>query len=293
MTALIASLADISDRYDAILCDLWGCLHNGHEPYPAAVAALQAFRRKGGRVVLLTNAPRPNISVIRHLDRMGVPHDAYDLVVSSGDATQEAMVAGMAGSRVYHIGAPKDESFFTEMQEAPERLSRITRVPLDEAEGVICTGLADDLSETPEEYRAVLLSAKVKGLKMLCANPDIIVDYGDRRLWCAGALARTYEEMGGEALYFGKPHAPAYGLARRRLEEIGPAVTDDRLLAIGDGIDTDIRGGLAEGIDTLFVTGGIAAAEFGPDPLAPDAATLDAWLTERELSPTAAIPRLG
>lgn len=293
MTTLISSLADISDRYDAVLCDLWGCLHNGHAPYPAAVAALQAFRGKGGRVVLLTNAPRPNISVIRHLDRMGVPHDAYDLVVSSGDATQEAMVAGMAGSRVYHIGAPKDESFFTEMQEAPERLEQITRVPLDEAEGVVCTGLADDLSETPEDYRAVLLSAKVKGLKMLCANPDIIVDYGDKRLWCAGALARDYDEMGGEALYFGKPHAPAYTLARRRLEALGLSASNDRLLAIGDGIDTDIRGGVAEGIDTLFVTGGISAADFGPDPLRPGAPKLEAWLDDRQLSPTAAIPRLA
>ncbi|MDE3120502.1 MAG: TIGR01459 family HAD-type hydrolase, partial [Paracoccaceae bacterium] len=293
MTALIASLAEISDRYDAVLCDLWGCLHNGHAPYPAAVAALQAFRRKGGRVVLLTNAPRPNVSVIRHLDRMGVPHDAYDLVVSSGDATQEAMVAGMAGRRIYHIGAPKDESFFTEMQDAPERLSQIARVALDEAEGIVCTGLADDLTETPEDYRAVLLSAKVKGLKMLCANPDIIVDYADKRLWCAGALARDYEDMGGEALYFGKPHAPAYALARRRLEALGLSVANDRLLAIGDGIDTDVRGGLAEGIDTLFVTGGISATDFGPDPLSPDAGKLKTWLEARKLSPTAAIPRLA
>lgn len=292
MTRLIASLAEMSHSYDAILCDLWGCLHNGHEPFPEAVAALQAFRKTGGRVVLLTNAPRPNISVIRHLNRMGVPQDAYDLVVSSGDATQEAMVSGMVGRKIFHIGAPKDESFFTEMTDDGGRLATITRVPLDQATGIVCTGLADDLIETPADYRAVLLSARVKGLTMLCANPDIIVDYGDKRLWCAGALALDYEAEGGTVLYFGKPHSPAYALARRRLAALGCNVADDRLLAIGDGIDTDIRGGVAEGIDTLFVTGGISATDFGPDPLAPDSALLDRWLTAKQLSPTAAIPRL-
>ncbi|MBI1219084.1 MAG: TIGR01459 family HAD-type hydrolase [Rhodobacteraceae bacterium] len=292
MTRMIASLAEISHSYDAVFCDLWGCLHNGHQPFPDAVAALQAYRKGGGRVVLLTNAPRPNISVIRHLDRMGVPHDAYDLVVSSGDATQEAMVSGLVGTRIFHIGAPKDESFFTEMTDDPARLASITRVPLDQATGVVCTGLADDETETPHDYRGVLLSAKVKGLTMLCANPDIIVDYGDKRLWCAGALAQDYEAMGATALYFGKPYSPAYALARRRLAALGCTPADDRLLAIGDGIDTDIRGGIAEGIDTLFVTGGISATEFGPNPLAPDAARLDAWLAAKELSPTAALPRL-
>jgi HAD superfamily hydrolase (TIGR01459 family) len=293
MTRLIGSLAEISTGYSALLCDLWGCLHNGHEPFPAAVAALRAFRETGGRVALVTNAPRPAASVIRHLDRMGLPHDCYDVVVSSGDAAQEAMVAGLVGRRVYHIGAPKDEPFFTEMTEAPERLATITRVPLDEAEGVVCTGLADDRTETPEDYRDVLLLAKTRGLRLLCANPDIVVDYGDKRLWCAGALARDYEAMGGRALYFGKPHAPIYLLARRKLGEIlGRELKDDAILAIGDGVDTDIRGGIAEGIDTLFVTGGISASDFGPDPLAPDPERLDAWLAERTLSPTAAIPRL-
>ena len=178
------------------------------------------------------------------------------------------------------------------MTENPGRLATITRVPLDQATGVVCTGLGDDLTETPADYRAVLLSARVKGLTMLCANPDIIVDYGDKRLWCAGALAQDYEAAGGTVLYFGKPHSPAYALARRRLAALGCNAADDRLLAIGDGIDTDIRGGVAEGIDTLFVTGGIAATEFGPDPETPDTARLDAWLTAKQLSPTAAIPRL-
>ncbi len=290
MTRPITALSQIAAGYDALLCDLWGCLHNGHAPYPAAVAALQAFRRGGGRVVLLTNAPRPWTSVTRHLDRMGVPKDAYDLVVSSGDATQEAMLAGLAGRRVHHIGAPKDESFFTEAAPA-EALATITRVPLSEAEGIICTGLADDLTETPEDYAATLHAAHGLGLTMLCANPDIVVDYADTRLWCAGALARDYEAMGGRALYFGKPHAPAYDLARRRLADLGCAA--DRLLAVGDGIDTDVRGGLAEGIDTIYVSGGINAADFGPDPLSPDLGRLQAWLAARQLTPTYTLPRLA
>ena len=292
MTQLIASLTEISSRYDAVFCDLWGCLHNGHVAFPEAVAALQAFRAKGGKVVLLTNAPRPNISVIRHLDRMSVPHDAYDLVVSSGDATQEAMLAGMVGDKIYHIGAPKDESFFTEYADDPAALARITRVPMDQATGVVCTGLADDLTETPADYHIVLLEAKTRGLKMLSANPDIIVDYGDKRLWCAGALANDYNEMGGESLSFGKPFSPIYALARRRLAALGHEISNDNILAIGDGIDTDIRGGIAEGIDTLFVTGGIAAAEFGPNPDAPDPTLLQAWLDARQLSATAAIGKL-
>ncbi len=291
MTRLISALAELTG-YEAVFCDLWGCLHDGYKPFPAAVAALQGFRARGGKVVLMTNAPRPAPAIRKHLAQMGLPRDTYDLIVSSGDATQEAMLAGLAGRRLFHIGAPKDEPFFTEREEEPAALSEIERVPLNQAEGVICTGLADDLTETPHDYRATLLAAKTQGLPMLCANPDIVVDFGDKRLWCAGALARDYEEMGGKALYFGKPWSPIYALARRKLAEIGCAPPEDRILAIGDGIDTDVRGGLGEGIDTLFVTGGIAASEFGDDPEAPDPARLAAWLEARQLSPTAAIGRL-
>lgn len=290
MTRLIASLAEMKG-YSALLCDLWGCLHDGHRPFPAAVAALQGFRARGGKVVLLTNAPRPNAAVIRQLDRMGLPRDTWDLVVSSGDAAQEGMLAGLVGRRVFHIGAEKDEPFFTEGAD-PAALATIARVPLSEAEGIVCTGLAQDLSETPADYAATLHAAHGLGLPMLCANPDIVVDMGEKRLWCAGALARDYEAIGGRALYFGKPHSPVYALVRRRLAEIGGDAPDDRILAVGDGIDTDIRGGLAEGIDTLYVTGGIHAADFGPDPEAPGPDRLDAWLDARQVSPTAAIARL-
>ncbi len=292
MTEIIANLASLNGRHDVVFCDLWGCLHNGLTPFPTAVAALQAYRAAGGKVVLLTNAPRPKSSVAAQLGRMGVPTDAWDEIVTSGDAAQFAMLSGAVGRQVAFIGAEKDMPFFTDFAEdlADYAASQppIEIVPMERASGIICTGLRDDLTETPDDYRAALLLGKTLGLPMLCANPDIIVDYGDKRLFCAGALAAEYEKMGGSALYFGKPHPPIYDLARRRLGLKG----DAQILCIGDGINTDVQGGMAEGLDTLFVTGGIAADQFGPDPAMPDTTLLEAWLTEKMLSATYAIGHL-
>lgn len=290
MTRMIAALAEISDRYDAVFCDLWGCLHNGRAPYPAAVAALQGFRARGGQVVLMTNAPRPRTAVERHLAAMGLPRDAWDLIVSSGDAAQAAMLQGAVGHRVFHIGAAKDEPFFTEIPEENQPLATtpIERVGMLDAEGVVCTGLADDQTETPDDYRATLLLAKTRGLPMLCANPDIVVDQGEKRLWCAGALAEDFAAMGGAVSYYGKPHPPIYDLARQRL-----GLDDPRILCIGDGIATDVQGAVAEGLDALFITGGIAAPHFGDDPARPDAARLEAWLAQQQLSPAWAMPFLA
>ena len=294
MTEIIRSLADLTGRYDAVFCDLWGCLHNGQTAFPAAVAALQQFRATGGKVLLLTNAPRPKSSVVKQLDGIGVPRDAWDVVVTSGDAAQMGMLSGVVGRRVHHIGAPKDEAFFTDFAEDLAAYAAtqppITRVPLKEAEGIVCTGLTDDLTETPEDYRSSLLLGKTLGLPMLCANPDIVVDMGDKRLYCAGALAQEYEQMGGTTLYFGKPHPPIYDLARRRLAALREG--DPQVLCIGDGIATDVQGGLAEGMDTLFITGGIDTAAFGTDSSNPDKDLLEGWLTARQLSPSFAMGHL-
>ncbi|MFT3689108.1 TIGR01459 family HAD-type hydrolase [Paenirhodobacter sp.] len=291
MTRIISSLAEVSASYDALLCDLWGCLHNGVAPFPAAVAALQAYRAGGGKVVLLTNAPRPAKYVTGTLDRMGVPKDAYDLVVSSGDAAQDAMFAGAVGRRVWHLGPEKDNGFFTEVPPEWQGQAGIELVPFEEAEGIVCTGPFDEMNEVPEDYRPRFLLAKTRGLPMLCANPDVVVDLGDRRIYCAGALAALYEDMGGEALYFGKPHPPIYDLARRRLAEIGVG-EEARLLAIGDGINTDVAGGEGEGMDVLFVTGGLAAGQFGSDVEHPEADLLEAWLAARQHDPQFSIGRL-
>ncbi|MEY4984680.1 MAG: hypothetical protein RIR62_2946 [Pseudomonadota bacterium] len=291
MTQIIPSLATVADRYTAVFCDLWGCLHNGREPFPAAVAALRAFKARGGTVLLLTNSPRPRASVVAQLDRIGVPRDCWDEIVSSGDATQIGLATGIIGTKVHHIGAEKDLTFFTDIPADLPQLAAITRVPMDQATGILCTGLRDDLSETPDDYRAALLMGKTLGLTMLCANPDIIVDMGETRVFCAGALAAEYESMGGTAMYFGKPHPPVYDLARRKLAAL-TGEEDHRILAIGDGIATDVQGAAAEGIDALFVTGGIAAAEFGPDAANPDPARLAAWLGDQQLSPPWAIGHL-
>lgn len=295
MTEIIASLSQIARRYDAVFCDLWGCVHDGVRAFPAAVAALQAYRAQGGIVILVTNSPRPKHSVMAQIDAMGCPRDCWDDLATSGDAAQHALITGAVGRRVYHIGAERDLTFFTEVADDLQGILKaerpITRVPLADAEGIVCTGLFDDLTETPDDYRATLLMAKTMGLPMLCANPDVIVDMGHRRLYCAGAIAQAYESMGGTAMYFGKPHPPIYDLARRRLS----ALTDHSapaILCIGDGITTDIQGGISESLDTLFVTGGIATAEFGPDAANPDAGLLRDYLDARQFSVTYSIGAL-
>ena len=287
MTQIINSLAEIAADYDVLFCDLWGCLHNGVAPYPEAVAALQDFRKQGGRVVLMTNAPRPAPYVREQLDRMGVPRDAYDLIVSSGDAAQDAMFAGAVGRKVWAIAQPKDEGFFTDIPAEWQDAPAIQRVELDQAEGIVCCGPFDPHAD-PAVNRPAFLTARSRGLKLLCANPDMIVDRGESREWCAGAIAKLYDEMGGESLYFGKPHPPIYDLARQRLAEIAGLPDESRILCIGDGIGTDILGASGEGLDSLFITGGLAAAETltatQPDPVA-----LADWLAGHRLQPTYAI----
>ena len=289
MARIIASLAEVSAQYDALFCDLWGCLHDGIRAFPEAVEALQAYRAGGGKVVLLTNAPRPRADVETQLARLAVPRDAWDTIATSGDSARLGMFEGVVGTNVYHIGETRDLTFYAPIH-LIETCPEIARVPLTEAEGIVCTGPTDPLAD-PSAHRAELLYAKQKGLKLLCANPDIVVDRGEVREWCAGAVAALYTEMGGESLYFGKPHPPVYDLARRRLTELGQEIPDSRILAIGDGIGTDIQGAMGEDIDALFVTGGLAAAETKTDHQ-PDAQALAAFLDSEKVAPAYAIGKL-
>ncbi len=283
---IVESLAEISDRYDAVFCDLWGCLHDGIEAFPEAVEALRAFRAKGGKVVLLTNAPRARAEVAKQLVQFKAPDDCWDTIATSGDSARLAMFRGVVGERVYFIGQEFDLPFFEPMK-VVENPVAIERVALEDAEGIVCLGLPDPHADL-SVHRPELLYAKQKGLKLLCANPDIVVDRGETREWCAGALAQLYEEMGGESLYFGKPHPPIYDLARRRLSELGELPPDSRILAIGDGVLTDVKGALGEDLDVLFVTGGLAAEETGTERQ-PDPAALDAYVGEIQMTPTYAI----
>jgi HAD superfamily hydrolase (TIGR01459 family) len=283
MTRIIERLDEIAAPYDVLLCDLWGCVHDGVRPLPDAVAALQGFRATGGTVILVTNAPRQRSAVQAHLEEMGLPGDAWDDIASSGDAARAAMYRGAAGEKVFFMGEPQDEVFFEPMA-LVENPVEITRVPLEEAEGIVCTGPFDPLAD-PADLRPQLLYAKQKGLKLLCANPDIVVDRGDVREWCAGAVAALYTEMGGESLYFGKPHPAIYDLARARLSALGKSADTARILAVGDGIRTDIQGAQGEDMDSLFITGGLAAQETGTDRQ-PDQAALDAFIAKEMVTPT-------
>ena len=283
MTRIIDSLAEISGQYDAVFCDLWGCVHDGLRAFPAAVEALRAFKAEGGTVVLLTNAPRPRASVAKQLLRLGVPEDCWDVIATSGDSARAAMFEGVVGRKVWHIGEPHDAPFFEPLELLSDPVE-IEKVELAEAEGIVCTGPFDPHAD-PSVMRPQFLLAKTKGVKLLCANPDIVVDRGESREWCAGALAQLYTERGGESLYFGKPHPPIYDLTRRRLQQIGKPASDDRILAIGDGIRTDVLGGMGENIDTLFITGGLAREETGTVGQ-PDPARLARFMTEAELEPS-------
>lgn len=290
MTQIITQLSEISDTYDALFVDLWGCMHNGVTAFPAAVKAMQDYRARGGIVVLVTNSPKPRVGVAEQLEIFGVPKDAYDTIATSGDSARSAMFRGVVGQKVYFMGEwQRDEGFFEPLN-LLENPIEIQRVPLAEAEGIVCCGPFDPMAD-PDVNRADFLFAKTKGMQLLCANPDIVVDRGEVREWCAGALAQLYTEMGGESLYFGKPHPPIYDLARRRLAELGKDIPDNRILAIGDGVMTDIKGAMGEDIDSLFISGGLAAKETKTGDH-PDPDALKRYLETENSNPTFTIGHL-
>ena len=276
----------MSDRYDALFVDLWGCVHNGVKAYTSANDSLKKYRAKGGKVVLVTNSPRPRSGVEKQLIKFGVDPEAWDLIATSGDSARMAMFQGVVGNKIYFIGTPYEENFFEPLNVVKNPVN-IERVPIDEAEGIVCTGPFNSL-ENLDVYFPDFEFAKKRGLKLLCANPDIIVDRGSVREWCAGALAKMYTDLGGESLYFGKPFQPIYDLARQRLSSSGFKINNDRILAIGDGITTDILGAVKEGIDSLFITGGLAALETGTKDQ-PDQGLLEHYLKEQKPYPTYSI----
>ncbi|HTJ58955.1 MAG TPA: TIGR01459 family HAD-type hydrolase [Devosiaceae bacterium] len=258
----LAGLSEVADQYDALFCDVWGVVHNGIAAYPTAPEALQHFRRLGGRVVLITNAPRPSTPIIEMLDKLGVSRDAYDHVISSGDTTR-VMIAPYAGRVVHHFGPAKiDDALY-------EGLG-VIRGPAEEAEVVVCTDMPFD-DDTPDMYEAEIELWLKRKLPLICANPDKFVEVGDKLIYCAGAMADIYAERGGEVLMAGKPYRPIYEEAKKLAESAaGRAIEPGRILAIGDSVRTDATGAANFGADLLFITGSIHAEEldaFGePDP---------------------------
>ncbi len=274
----------LAGGYDAVLSDVWGVIHNGVTATPTACDALTRFREAGGTVMLITNAPRPGAVVIKFLDNLKVPHSAYDGIVSSGDVTRSAMAARPDKS-VFHIGPPRDLPIFDGLG--------LRFVPLEQADYVVCTGLRNDEAETPEIYRAELDELRRRNMFMLCGNPDLVVERGDKLIYCAGAIADLYSTLGGNVFYAGKPHRPIYELALERVAALrgGPPVRK-RVLAIGDSVRTDLRGATDFGIDCLFVTAGIHAEELG-DRHAPDPAALGRMFADAGIAPKAVARRLA
>lgn len=259
---IVSSIAELADGSEAWLVDVWGVMHNGIAPFAESVAACRAFRAKGGYVLLLTNAPRPADAVVQQLERVGVPRDAYDAVLSSGDVTR-GLVQAWAGRRIHHVGPERDLGIFEGMD-----ISFATSI---DAEIVVCTGLIDDETETPDDYAITLRGFQRRGILMICANPDLKVERGNRIVFCAGAIAQSYEALGGDVVYSGKPHLPIYELAIDTVARgLGRPVGKDRILAIGDGVLTDIKGASGAGIRNVFIASGIHVDRSRPL----DAATL-------------------
>jgi HAD superfamily hydrolase (TIGR01459 family) len=255
-------LSDLVDGVEVILSDIWGVVHNGLESFPEACEALHTYRQRGGTVILITNAPRPADSVQRQLRKLGVADETYDAIVSSGDLTRN-FVADHPGKKIFWIGPERDSSIHRGLD--------AVMAPLEQADYIICTGLFDDETESAEDYRAMMLQAREHKLPLICANPDIVVERGDRLIYCAGAIAELYRELGGEAIFYGKPHRPIYERAMAlATERRGRPTSLDRVLAIGDSVRTDLTGALGFGIDCLFLTRGIHSEEFeGIDQLDP------------------------
>ena len=247
-------------RYDLVLCDVWGVVHDGVRAIRPSAEALVAARGAGVAVVLVTNSPRPCDGVVKQLRDLGVPDAAYDAIVTSGDVTRGLMRAGP--KQAFHLGPGRDMPLYDG--------TGVRSVPEGEAEVVVCTGLFDDEAETPDDYAPMLQRFQERDLPMIVANPDIVVERGDRLIWCAGALGRDYAAMGGEVRIAGKPHPPIYEAAvALGAEAIGEAPDRSRIIAIGDGMPTDIRGAMDQGLDALFVAGGIHAGEYGGERIDP------------------------
>jgi len=285
MTApkLAAGLSDLSADYDALLCDVWGVIHNGRESFPAACAALALYRAERGPVILISNSPRPAGPVIEQLDSLGVPREAWSHIVTSGDATR-LLLAERAPGPAWLIGPERDAPLYEDLGlEASE---------LNEARFISVTGPYDDENDEPADYRDRFCAAIQRDLELICANPDIVVQRGDKLIYCGGALAQLYESLGGRVTMAGKPYPAIYELSLAKAQAaLGRPLDRAAVLCIGDGLPTDIRGANAQGLDVLFVANGIHGGEtVGPDGL--NVPAVQDLLRQEGLSATYAIADL-
>lgn len=274
MPRRITDLDQLTSRADILLCDVWGVIHNGVNPFPLSVEALKTARGRGQTVILITNSPRPAAGVIRQFDTIGVDPECWDDIVTSGDVTRQLVSDGPRD--IYFLGPERDMALVDGLN--------VNLVDSDAARAVLCTGLFDDETETAEDYRALLTGFKERGLPFICANPDLVVERGDRLIPCAGALAAIYEEIGGETRIAGKPHAPIYREVMARAAKIRGNADKARTLAIGDGVATDIRGALDNGFEAVFIARGVHARHY-MSGRATDEARLHAFLDAEGVAP--------
>jgi HAD superfamily hydrolase (TIGR01450 family) len=282
MRKRIESFSEITNHYDVVLSDVWGVLHNGVSAYREASIALEAARGRGLTVVLITNSPRIGWQVVEQLRQIGVPDSAYDRIVTSGDVTRALIAKGP--KKVFLLGPDRDLPLL-------EGLG-VERVGADEAEVIVCTGFFDDETETPDDYRDMLTAFEARKVPMICANPDLVVERGHRMIPCAGAMAAFYDRMGGETSVAGKPHTPIYEATIAAARDARGDFQLDRVLAIGDGMPTDVRGALDYGLDLLYISHGIHAREYMVEGKT-DETALGAFLAREQASPKYWMPRLA
>jgi len=282
---ILGGISSIATQYDVILCDIWGVLHNGLKAYASASEALTRYREQGGKVILVSNAPRPALDVVGLLDGMGVLRSAYDGIVTSGDVTRSMLSEG-TWKTYYWLGPKRDGGLFHGLP--------IASAELESADVIVCTGLFDDATETPNDYRDFIAKARGLNLPFLCANPDILVERGGDLIYCAGAIAGLYETAGGETLYSGKPYRPIYKAALQVAASLLKREPDlSRTLMVGDAIRTDVAGANGMGCDSLFVLRGIHMHELGLDQGALNDGSFAAFIERSAFKPTHAIDTLA
>ena len=282
---IISGLAEVADRYDVLLCDVWGVIHNGVESFPDACDALVRFQQGSGKVILISNAPRPSVAVRPQLAELRVPATAWSDFVTSGDATVTELRRRAPGP-AWAIGPDRDLALYdgvgVDFAQGPE-----------DAAFISCTGLYDDEAETPDDYRERLAAAAARRLTMVCANPDRVVHRGEELIYCAGALADLYETLGGEVVMAGKPFAPVYQAALEAASaQLGRPVDPERVLCVGDGVGTDVKGANGQGLDCLFITAGIHGADLLDPSGQTDPVRLEAFLAREGAKAAYALPKL-
>ena len=280
---ILTSIADLAAGADAWLADVWGVVHNGVAPFTAACEACTRFRLKGGVVVLLSNAPRPASSVAAQLDRIGVPRFSWDVIVSSGDAARP-MIAALGAGPIFHLGPERDLGIY-------DGLHATLTEKAATAAAIVCSGLFDDDIETPDDYRDMLAGLAARGVPMICANPDLFVERGTKLVYCAGAIAQAYEKLGGKVAYAGKPHLPIYDMAFAAIDKLkGHSIEKSRILAIGDGLRTDIAGAAAAGVPSVYIASSVHMQD---GEQLDDAATLARLFPDAAVQPIAAMAGLA